>query len=96
MKSILYVGCAAIILCAGCASAPEQVQVPVRIEVPVPTKMVPPPELLACGQDMAGFRFYAPAPGSDDLVIRKDDQPAFQKWIEGKSKCISAWQEWAR
>ena len=81
------------LLLAGCAQEP--VVQTVEVKVPIPTKMVPPPELATCGQEPPTFRFYAPSPDSKDLVIREADQPLFQKWIESKSKCITAWQEWA-
>lgn len=87
----------AIIGCmAGCTDTAVKPQTTIEVKVPVPTKEKAPAELLACGHDAPGFTFKSPAPGSDDVLILKEDQPAFQAWINGKNVCIQAWQEWAQ
>lgn len=80
----------------GCAMQPVPVVKTVRVEVPVAVRVAPPEALLACGQAAPGFQFYAPAPGSPDVVIRAEDQAEFRAWVNEKVRCIRAWQEWAK
>lgn len=80
---------------AGCSVAAPRVET-VTVEVPVPVREVPPDALVACGHERPQFRFYDTSPATGDVLIRKDDQPAFRAWVEDKTRCISAWQEWTK
>lgn len=94
-KAALFLIMAWLASLAGCATQEPVVQT-VEVKVPVPTKPIADPELLACGHDEPQFKFYAPSSDSKDIIIREQDQSAFQQWIAGKSNCIDALQDFVR
>lgn len=82
------------LLILGCATPAKVVPVTTKVSVPVATVAVAPAALLACGQAVPGFRFYEPLDGSQDAVVRAEDQAALQVWVNEKVRCIRAWQAW--
>ena len=87
---------AAMLLSACATKQPVPVVKTVRVDVPVPVRERAPAELLACGEQKPGFRFYSPDRESTDVLILEKDQPAFRAWVNEKVRCIAAWQEWGR
>lgn len=79
-------------LLTGCAS-PKVIYKTERVEVPVPVMPVAPPELAACGSEAPGFKFYKDAQGN--LIVIPQDQEAYRRWTEARTRCIRAWRAWA-
>lgn len=85
-----------LILCMsliGCAGNPKVIYKTERVEVPVPVMPVAPPELAACGSEAPGFKFYKDAQGN--LIVIPQDQDAYRRWNEARTRCIKAWRAFA-
>ena len=91
MKSkLMLIGCVAL---TGCMSSiqdrPKELAT-----VPVPVMPTPSEELQTCGKSKPGFEFR---PGEDMAVLLlPEDQHALKEWVDGKQRCIEAWNEWSR
>lgn len=101
MRGVVWTAMFAIVLSVqGCSlfpfkNNPVPVVKTVEVKVPVVVKQAPPEALQSCGTQSPGFLFYPSGDGSDDIVIRSQDQDAFRHWVEDKVKCIEAWGAWA-
>lgn len=92
MKRMILSLALALGLLTGCAG-PKVIYKTERVEVPVPVMPTAPPELAACGSEAAGFRFYKDAQGN--LLVVPQDQEAYRRWTEARTRCIRAWRAWA-
>lgn len=92
---ILYGLCLCTAL-VGCADQPVTTRVVTqRVEVPVPVKPTPPPELATCPGRLQPITFYVPSDPRYSAALDKAGMQNLRDFGDHVVACIRAWRAWA-
>lgn len=97
MKTMLYAPLLWTLLISGCADQAVITRVVTqRVEVPVPVKPTPPPELVVCPGEWPKITFYKPSDPRYVAALDKAGAEALQQFGSRTVACVRAHRAWAQ